>query len=620
MIERLAGNIRILNIIKFLTIIVFLNLNLIFIPNLNNNTVTNVNYKNDEDITKTAKFKKNFNPEIKINHILIQSNEDFYNANFQGNGTKENPFIIENFSFNGYNGPLIKIQNTNLFFIIRENNLNGLATSTHGIYLVNVVHGTISRNIIENNTIWGILVVSSNNINIENNLIKNNSLGGINSYDSSDITIDENAIHQNNLGISFSNDVKNSLIERNSFVGNKNFAVLFGKGNKSNNPTITSNNVLDNAFINNSLNLPNNCQASDWGSNNGFSSNYWNDLINYTLSPNGHIDKPYIIDSKPVTSPFENRTQYITDGFPIPYDPVSFLSIPLILLQPAIDKKYDNIVTIQWTESTGNYNISYVVEVSKDKRVWNILADNLTNTSFQWNSLVAKNGKYYIKVTAYNYNTINESIMSENPIDIENTKSNLQQFIFNSFFTLVLLIFIIMFLIMGFIKYKSNKHVSVSGLVESFNNDSLRTFFHKIIIGIENAKLFLIEKAPITEQLIDTNEYTALVNIFPDDIKNEMKSFIKGKTVLILTELAYQPLENSHSAFISEILSIPRQTVSDEIKRLTQQKYIQPAMNHKTLIDARFKYYTLTKKGILFLHLLKESIRVTLMQVHNNIE
>ena len=608
------------NIAKFLTIVIFLILNIIFIPNLNNNSAINADYTNDTDITKTTKFKKSLNSEIKINHILIQSNEDFYNANFEGNGTEENPFIIENFSFTGYDGPLIKIQNTNLYFIIRENKLNGLATSTQGIYLVNVIHGSILRNIIENNNIWGIIIVNSNSINIKNNLIKNNSLGAINSYDSSDITIEENAIHNNDLGISFSNEVKSSRIERNSFVGNTNFAILFGRGNKSNNPTVTSNNVFENTFINNSKNLLNKSQASDWGSNNGFSSNFWNDLTNYTLSSNGHVDKPYIIDSKPTTSPFENRTQYLTDGFPIPYDPVSYLSIPLILIQPTVDKIYSDIITIQWTPSDEKNNISYKVEISKDKRVWNILANNLTNDTVQWNSLITKNGKYYIKVSAYNYNKINESIMSENTIDIENAKDTLQQFIFDSFLTVIFLIFIILILIMGFIKYKSNKHVSVTGLMESFNNDSLRTFFHKIIIGIENAKLFLIEKAPITEQLIDTNEYTALVNIFPDDIKNEMKSFIKGKTVLILTELAYQPLENSHSAFISEILSIPRQTVSDEIKRLTQQKYIQPAMNHKTLIDARFKYYTLTKKGILFLHLLKESIRVTLMQVHNNIE
>ena len=121
-----------------------------------------------------------------------------------------------------------------------------------------------------------------------------------------------------------------------------------------------------------------------------------------------------------------------------------------------------------------------------------------------------------------------------------------------------------------------------------------------------------IESFGSSTNLLTASASVVLRDNIPCDLKSELKSIVKGKTILILTEIAIQPLTNSHSAFIAEILSIPRQTVSDELKRLIEINYIQPIITTVTLNDARFKHYKITKKGILLLQMLKESINTSL--------
>ena len=103
-----------------------------------------------------------------------------------------------------------------------------------------------------------------------------------------------------------------------------------------------------------------------------------------------------------------------------------------------------------------------------------------------------------------------------------------------------------------------------------------------------------------------------IVNIFPPDIQSELKSDLRGRTVTILVELAYQYPKNAHVSYLAKALNIPQSTVTVEIKKLQLLQYIEPVINPKTLHDNRFKFYSLTPKGIIFLHLLKESISLSL--------
>ena len=84
--------------------------------------------------------------------ILINGNSRFTKANgvVGGNGTKDHPYIIENWSINENiidNG--IWIKNTNRYFTIRNCNIYNRTSynyKTYGIHLKNVKSGTIENN------------------------------------------------------------------------------------------------------------------------------------------------------------------------------------------------------------------------------------------------------------------------------------------------------------------------------------------------------------------------------------------------------------------------------------------------------------------------------------------
>ena len=160
-----------------------------------------------------------------------------------------------------------------------------------------------------------------------------------------------------------------------------------------------------------------------------------------------------------------------------------------------------------------------------------------------------------------------------------------------------------------FRKSNTKELVAFTNILES---PYFKTIFYKIVAGLENIKKFWFTKYPDDElELIinnKTTEYTEIINLFPLDIQQELKSELRGRTILILIELAYQFPNHSHVTAISKALEIPQATVSFEIKKLITLQYIEQNLNITNLQDTRFKYYSLTSKGTLFLHLLKESL------------
>lgn len=112
----------------------------------------------------------------------------------------------------------------------------------------------------------------------------------------------------------------------------------------------------------------------------------------------------------------------------------------------------------------------------------------------------------------------------------------------------------------------------------------------------------------------DSSSFSVISNLYSQQIREDMTSAIRGRTVLILTEIAFQKSENSYTTFLSKALNIPSQTVSFEVKRLSELEYIQEHRTINTLKDTRMKYFEPTQKGILFLHLLKETIAYSLVQ------
>ena len=565
-------------------------------------------FVNNSNSTKLVSNNDNYSSSA-IEQIIITSNDDFESFGFVGNGTQEDPFIIENLNFIGTKQSTIQIENTTASFVFRNNNLTGMGSET-AIILSNVSNALITKNIIQNYNLWGIRISASKNIVIKDNFLENNTFGAIYSYFSKELIISQNAIHKNGYGVYFREEMINSVIEKNCFLKNTKFAIQLGtEGFATLN--VENNAINDNSFFNNSLTDPylNLSQASDWGNINIFKNNYWSDLIISDGNSDGINDYSYLIDSE------ERNTSFPTgklkkDQYPLINDPVPHLKLPLILLTPNIEKEYSGLVKITWTKPDveNNNNIIYKIEAKSDGN-WIIINDSVKNTYYLWDSKEVADGQYIIRIS-----TLNVSTISEKPFNVKNGNENL--FVNIILFLSLSFIAITGTAILFYSKSKTSNNQTFTEIVSLFSANNLRSFFNKIIVGIENAKLELIDETRMGTEIAEINEYTALANIYPDNLKNDMKSFIKGKSVLILTEIAYQPLVNSHSAYISDILDIPRQTVSDEIKRLLQLQYLTPVVNQTTLLDARFKYYKLTTKGILLLHLLKESIRVTLMQVH----
>ena len=151
--------------------------------------------------------------------IKIKGNVNFTDQvrirGWHGNGTKSNPYIINNLNVSNHHNS-IDIENTDLYFsIINCSLING----TNGILLTNVKNVFIFNNIIENNIGYGIQIQSSINITLHNNTISN-SLQGIQLYFSKNITISNNRIYDNKgAGVSIFSSRTNQVIN-NSLINN----------------------------------------------------------------------------------------------------------------------------------------------------------------------------------------------------------------------------------------------------------------------------------------------------------------------------------------------------------------------------------------------------------------
>ncbi|UCG00796.1 MAG: right-handed parallel beta-helix repeat-containing protein [Candidatus Heimdallarchaeota archaeon] len=96
-----------------------------------------------------------------------------------GDGTSSNTFIIEGYNITDSYGDLIVIHDTNVYFIIRDNYLNGLTETWGGILFYNVINGIVDENIVENIDILGIGAYFSGNLIISDNKVENTNLNGI---------------------------------------------------------------------------------------------------------------------------------------------------------------------------------------------------------------------------------------------------------------------------------------------------------------------------------------------------------------------------------------------------------------------------------------------------------
>ncbi|OLS24204.1 MAG: hypothetical protein HeimC3_21030 [Candidatus Heimdallarchaeota archaeon LC_3] len=106
-----------------------------------------------------------------------------------------------------------------------------------------------------------------------------------------------------------------------------------------------------------------------------------------------------------------------------------------------------------------------------------------------------------------------------------------------------------------------------------------------------------------------------LLDYFPADIRSDLHSGLKMRTIMTLTEIAYQNPTETNLIEISKILNIPKSTMSDEMKKLIDFGYIEYFITTKVITDARYKTYIITSKGLKLLHMLKNVFQLTINQI-----
>ena len=187
--------------------------------------------------------------------IHIYSDSQFTSANGVnggGSGTQSDPYIIGNWIINATITNGIDIENTTSYFIIRNCLIENCGYPYSGIWLENVVNGTLDNNICSNND-TGIFLVSSFYDNLINNTCSSNTwniclMGSCNNTLSTNI-----CLNSTNVGIYL-----NITSDYNTLTGNicdNNLAGIYLSGLIENPftsyPSITSYNTLDNNTCNN---------------------------------------------------------------------------------------------------------------------------------------------------------------------------------------------------------------------------------------------------------------------------------------------------------------------------------------------------------------------------------
>ncbi|MHA2102652.1 MAG: right-handed parallel beta-helix repeat-containing protein [Candidatus Hodarchaeales archaeon] len=589
---------------------------------------SNTNVEENEKLTYTFKEREN---DLKIfketnllsqESIIIESKEDFERLGIPGEGTEDKPYLIQYMNISSSSKRLIDIQNIDLHVLIQNNRLNGLSAGLYGIYLSNVSKIIISNNVIQNNTYNGIVIAKGNKIEIINNWIFNNGFSGITIHDANEISIHNNYIFRNHeRGLWLSSNVKNSKINRNSLRDNSDYGIQIeyekyiepGDPFFQYSPSISSNNLIkQNSFINNNI-YSNKSQVGDFGEFNFFEENHYSEWIGPDSNNDNRVDIPYNISST-----FSNAS----DGNALTSPTIDLMILTPIFLYPIGSENYVGTVNIQWTPSLDlednpiHYNLYYSID---NGQTWESFGVQISGTSFEWDiSSFSEGTTVKLKIEASNGETLSASFISESfflnkPDLIIFMESIVESILFQIFFIIFLGVILLSLI---WLRYRSriSDQGGLTNFIYSFKENQVRKLYHKLIIGLENAKAELLSQSDSFTHL-DTGDYAVIGNVFPPDIQHEMKSSIKGRTVLMLIEIAYQPITNSNTSYLAKILDIPQQTASDEIKKLNELEYLRPFVSKKTLIDTRKKSYSLTQKGVVLLHLLKESLTVTITKM-----
>lgn len=288
-------------------------------------------------------------------------------------------------------------------------------------------------------------------------------------------------------------------------------------------------------------------------------------------------------------------------------------------------------VTIRWTPAFPDLDelVQYSVYYSPDSGAhWIQIAFYIVGTNFRWETVLyeTQGASFLIKVTAYAKSGGTEEDFSDNEFIIDNTdaeannpaaKDNNESLLRNLEF-LLFAVLAILLVVSGFglgfllLKPKLKRQETFLDVLQSNKVEYIEAIRHKLIIGLDNIKAEQIADSGEVYLLNDASEQLTMADSIPPDFQNDLRTEMKGRTVLTLIEIAYQDPSETNPAKLSKSLNIPPSTLSKEIKKLIDLKYVEMFISTQVLHDGRYRNFIVTPKGFSFLSILNEALRGTI--------
>jgi hypothetical protein len=269
-----------------------------------------------------------------------------------GEGTWEEPYIIENVTINGNNQTFCILINNSLTesFIIRNCTFFNSSINYAGIELINTNNGTFTLNNISLNNGIGIRFSNSDNNIFTSNFIQNNTNGIIFGDLSINNTVITNIITDNSVGVNLTSTSCNGTL------------------------------LYNNTFSNNGLNANDDGILNKW--DNGTLGNYWDDYTGEDINDDGIGDSPYSIsgtagnqDNYPIWDDGEHVNPELTVH--LPYNNTYWSNAPLI----NVSAEDENLQYI-WYNVTGNPTLEFL-ENNVAEVLNGSLWDSLSEGQFQ---------------------------------------------------------------------------------------------------------------------------------------------------------------------------------------------------------------------------------------------
>lgn len=295
-------------------LIIFINILVIIVSSF-----TTMSYSRDSFRNESILSEQMYLSYIPHEPISIVNDGNFTDYGFQGTGTEEDPFIIENYSITTLDSNSIFIHDTSKYFVIRNcflqsesygilisfvanetvSIINNICNGFTGIYVAHSHYSRLENNTCNNN-VDGITLEYTWNTTVKNNICNFNDRYGIQLAETQYTNLFYNTLKGNQIGVRFATDEFGYLVEYhipshychisyNLLQENEEYGIFISKDDDS---TPSMYNIIHhNRFLDNGI--EGFSQAYDEGANNTWYETKTNEGNHWS---SWNKKKPYPID------------------------------------------------------------------------------------------------------------------------------------------------------------------------------------------------------------------------------------------------------------------------------------------------------------------------------------